>query len=198
MGVISSSRPGLGLAARLGFPGRDCDIQLRRELVAGETRSGSLRRAFRAGAAGSAAIGPHLYGCRCAGLCRLVGGERLLRSSLPVVARSTLGAGLGAVFIALCMTLVWQTFRYNTFAAPQIRIQKDRGQRVITDGPYRIVRHPMYASALLMFVGTPLLLGSGGACSLCQSASSASVFVRWARNECCAVSCLDTTTTPGR
>lgn len=67
---------------------------------------------------------------------------------------------LGAVLIALCMTLVWQTFRYNTFAAPQIRIQKDRGQRVITDGPYRIVRHPMYASALLMFVGTPLLLGS--------------------------------------
>jgi hypothetical protein len=46
---------------------------------------------------------------------------------------------LGAVLIALCMTLVWQTFRFNTFAAPQIRIQKDRGQRVITDGPYRIV-----------------------------------------------------------
>ncbi len=67
---------------------------------------------------------------------------------------------LGAVLIALCMILVWQTFRFNTFAAPQIRIQKDRGQRVITDGPYRIVRHPMYASALLMFVGTPLLLGS--------------------------------------
>ena len=67
---------------------------------------------------------------------------------------------LGAVLIAVCMTLVWRTFRFNTFAAPQIRIQKDRGQRVITDGPYRIVRHPMYASALLMFVGTPLLLGS--------------------------------------
>jgi protein-S-isoprenylcysteine O-methyltransferase Ste14 len=67
---------------------------------------------------------------------------------------------LGALLIALCMVLVWQTFRFNTFAAPQIRIQKDRKQRVISDGPYRIVRHPMYASALLMFVGTPLLLGS--------------------------------------
>jgi protein-S-isoprenylcysteine O-methyltransferase Ste14 len=67
---------------------------------------------------------------------------------------------LGALLIALCMILVWQTFRFNTFAAPQIRIQKDRKQRVISDGPYRIVRHPMYASALLMFVGTPLLLGS--------------------------------------
>jgi protein-S-isoprenylcysteine O-methyltransferase Ste14 len=67
---------------------------------------------------------------------------------------------LGAVSIALCMTLIWQTFRFNTFAAPQIRIQQNREHRVITDGPYRIVRHPMYASALLMFVGTPLLLGS--------------------------------------
>jgi protein-S-isoprenylcysteine O-methyltransferase Ste14 len=67
---------------------------------------------------------------------------------------------LGAVLIALCMIVVWQAFRFNTFAAPQIRVQSDRAQRVITDGPYRIVRHPMYAGALLMFVGTPLLLGS--------------------------------------
>jgi protein-S-isoprenylcysteine O-methyltransferase Ste14 len=68
--------------------------------------------------------------------------------------------GLGAVLIALCMVVVWQTFRFNTFAAPQIRLQMDRQQHVITDGPYRFVRHPMYAGALLMFVGTPLLLGS--------------------------------------
>src|SRR5271167_4114446 len=68
--------------------------------------------------------------------------------------------GLGAVLIALSMTVVWQTFHFNTFAAPQVRMQKEREQRVITDGPYRIVRHPMYAGALLFFVGTPLLLGS--------------------------------------
>lgn len=68
--------------------------------------------------------------------------------------------GLGAVLIALSMTVAWQTFRFNTFAAPQVRMQKEREQRVITDGPYRIVRHPMYAGALLFFVGTPLLLGS--------------------------------------
>ena len=66
----------------------------------------------------------------------------------------------GAVLIALCMFVVWQVFRFNTFAAPQIRVQSERQQRVITDGPYRIVRHPMYAAALLMFAGTPLLLGS--------------------------------------
>ena len=67
---------------------------------------------------------------------------------------------LGALLIALCMIVIKQTFRFNTFAAPQIRMQADRQQRVITGGPYRIVRHPMYAGALLMFVGTPLLLGS--------------------------------------
>lgn len=67
---------------------------------------------------------------------------------------------VGALLIALCMVVVWQTFRFNTFAAPQIRVQSERKQRVISDGPYRIVRHPMYAGALLMFVGTPLLLGS--------------------------------------
>lgn len=66
----------------------------------------------------------------------------------------------GALLIALCMVLVWQVFRYNSFAAPQVRVQADRGQRVITDGPYRIVRHPMYAAAIFYFLGAPLLLGS--------------------------------------
>lgn len=67
---------------------------------------------------------------------------------------------VGAVLIAACMTLVCWVFRYNSFAAPQVRIQQDRGQHVITGGPYRFVRHPMYADALLYFIGAPLLLGS--------------------------------------
>jgi protein-S-isoprenylcysteine O-methyltransferase Ste14 len=67
---------------------------------------------------------------------------------------------LGAVLVALCMILVWQVFRYNSFAAPQVRIQSDRGQHVVTEGPYRVVRHPMYAAAVFYFVGAPLLLGS--------------------------------------
>ena len=45
---------------------------------------------------------------------------------------------LGAVLIALCMIVVWQTFRFNTFATPHVRVQIDRKQYVITDGPYRI------------------------------------------------------------
>jgi protein-S-isoprenylcysteine O-methyltransferase Ste14 len=87
-------------------------------------------------------------------VCALDGG-RFRWSSVPIWAQVT-----GALLIALCMIVVWQTFRYNSFAAPQIRVQTDRQQRVITDGPYRVVRHPMYAGALLMFVGTPLLLVS--------------------------------------
>jgi protein-S-isoprenylcysteine O-methyltransferase Ste14 len=76
-------------------------------------------------------------------------------SRVPLYAQA-----IGAVLIALCMIVVWQVYRFNSFAAPQVRVQIERQQRAITDGPYRIVRHPMYAGALLMFVGTPLLLGS--------------------------------------
>ena len=55
--------------------------------------------------------------------------------------------------------LVWLTFRENSFAAPVIKIQEERGQRVISTGPYRIVRHPMYAGGILYMIGIPLLLG---------------------------------------
>ncbi|HEX3641108.1 MAG TPA: isoprenylcysteine carboxylmethyltransferase family protein [Ktedonobacteraceae bacterium] len=41
-----------------------------------------------------------------------------------------------------------------------VRIQKDRGQTVVSTGPYHYVRHPMYAAALLLMFGTTLLLGS--------------------------------------
>lgn len=68
--------------------------------------------------------------------------------------------GLGAVLVAVCMILVWLVFRANSFAAPQVRIQTERGQVVVTTGPYRVVRHPMYAAAIVYFLGVPLLLGS--------------------------------------
>jgi protein-S-isoprenylcysteine O-methyltransferase Ste14 len=70
------------------------------------------------------------------------------------------GQVLGAALIALCMILCWQVFRFNSFAAPQVRMQPERAHRVITEGPYRIVRHPMYVGGMLFFLGMPLLLGS--------------------------------------
>ena len=48
----------------------------------------------------------------------------------------------------------------NPFFEPGVRIQKERAQQVITSGPYRVVRHPGYAAAIVMFVGIPLALAS--------------------------------------
>jgi protein-S-isoprenylcysteine O-methyltransferase Ste14 len=67
---------------------------------------------------------------------------------------------LGALAIVVAMYVFFLTVRANSFAAPVVKIQTERGHKVVSDGPYAIVRHPMYAGALLLFAGTPLLLGS--------------------------------------
>lgn len=81
--------------------------------------------------------------------------RRWTGASMPLVIK-ILG---GALLIASYASVIW-TFRTNSFAVPQVRVQKDRVQRVITDGPYALVRHPMYSGALLYFAGLPLLLGA--------------------------------------
>jgi protein-S-isoprenylcysteine O-methyltransferase Ste14 len=68
------------------------------------------------------------------------------------------GAGC-ALLVATLAFMVW-TMRANTFAAPVVKIQKERGQRVITTGPYAIVRHPLYFGALFYVTATSLVLGS--------------------------------------
>lgn len=50
--------------------------------------------------------------------------------------------------------------RANSFAAVTVRLQKERGQTVISTGPYAVVRHPMYAYAIFLLIGAPLVLGS--------------------------------------
>lgn len=60
----------------------------------------------------------------------------------------------------LCSFYIWYlTFRENPYLSSSVRIQ-DRGQIVVTTGPYRYARHPLYAGGILFFLGTPLLLGS--------------------------------------
>jgi protein-S-isoprenylcysteine O-methyltransferase Ste14 len=53
---------------------------------------------------------------------------------------------------------IFVVFRENSFASATIESVKD--QRVISTGPYAWVRHPMYATALVMLLGIPLALGS--------------------------------------
>src|SRR6185295_12312306 len=67
---------------------------------------------------------------------------------------------LGAALIVAAFIGWVGVLRANSFAAVTVRLQRERGQRVISSGPYAIVRHPMYAYALLLIIGAPLLLGS--------------------------------------
>ncbi len=48
----------------------------------------------------------------------------------------------------------------NQFFSSAVRIQADRGQYVISSGPYRFVRHPGYTGALFLLLGSGLALGS--------------------------------------
>jgi protein-S-isoprenylcysteine O-methyltransferase Ste14 len=67
---------------------------------------------------------------------------------------------MGTVLLILSIVMMFEALRENTFAAPVVKMQKERGQKVISTGMYGVVRHPMYAGALLLFVAGPLLLGS--------------------------------------
>jgi protein-S-isoprenylcysteine O-methyltransferase Ste14 len=64
----------------------------------------------------------------------------------------------GDAMIAIGFVIVFLTFRENTYTAGTIEIAED--QTVIDSGPYAVVRHPMYAGALIMITGIPLSLGS--------------------------------------
>ena len=67
---------------------------------------------------------------------------------------------LGAGVLLASFYIFYLTFRENTYLSPAVRIQTDRGQTVVSTGPYRHVRHPLYAGFNLFTVGTSLLLGS--------------------------------------
>jgi protein-S-isoprenylcysteine O-methyltransferase Ste14 len=67
---------------------------------------------------------------------------------------------LGATLLLLSSFLFFRSFTDNPFLSPLVRIQSNRKQQVVSSGVYGFVRHPMYLGAILMFLGTPLLLGS--------------------------------------
>ncbi len=67
---------------------------------------------------------------------------------------------LGGIALAAGFAVIAAVFRANSFAAPVVKIQSERGQRVIDSGPYALVRHPMYTGGILVFIAFPLMLGS--------------------------------------
>lgn len=67
---------------------------------------------------------------------------------------------LGALGLGLSFWIVSLAFRANNFLANVVRNQEERGQEIVQNGPYSVVRHPMYAGAIWMFPTGGMLLGS--------------------------------------
>lgn len=65
---------------------------------------------------------------------------------------------LSDILVALGFLFVYYAFRENTFASKAVHVMD--GQRVISSGPYRLVRHPMYLGAVVIILFTPLALDS--------------------------------------
>lgn len=65
---------------------------------------------------------------------------------------------VGDLLIIVSLWMVYRVFKENSFGSTTVEITT--GQRVITTGPYAIVRNPMYSSAAMYFIGLSLALGS--------------------------------------
>jgi protein-S-isoprenylcysteine O-methyltransferase Ste14 len=76
-------------------------------------------------------------------------------SAMPLSLRAA-----GAVLFVAGYAIVIRVLDENPFLAPVVKIQRERQHRVISTGPYAVVRHPMYAGMCLMVAGIGLFLGS--------------------------------------
>ena len=64
----------------------------------------------------------------------------------------------GDALVVIGWLAIFVVFRENSFTSATIELAPD--QKVISTGPYALVRHPMYAGALVMLLGIPIALGS--------------------------------------
>ena len=71
---------------------------------------------------------------------------------------------IGDALLVLSFIMFYFVFRVNSYGASNIRVEQN--QKVISTGPYALVRHPMYDGALVMVVGIALALGSWWALAL--------------------------------
>jgi protein-S-isoprenylcysteine O-methyltransferase Ste14 len=74
---------------------------------------------------------------------------------------STVPQGISLIadgLVALSLYFVFLVFKENTYTSATIEVADE--QKVISTGPYSLVRHPMYAGAFLLLLATPIALGS--------------------------------------
>ncbi len=67
---------------------------------------------------------------------------------------------LGLAAMAAGYALCFWAMRENRFFSSVIRIQTDRGQHVVSSGPYAVIRHPGYTAGILIIVASGIALGS--------------------------------------
>jgi len=65
---------------------------------------------------------------------------------------------IGDALLAGSFYIFYLVSKVNTYAASSVRVEE--GQKVISTGPYALVRHPMYLGAVVLVIGTPVALGS--------------------------------------
>lgn len=70
------------------------------------------------------------------------------------------GQWFGCALLLAALLFMFWTMRTNRFAAPVVKIQEERGQTLVTSGPYAMVRHPLYFGTLFFVAATSLMLGS--------------------------------------
>ena len=59
-----------------------------------------------------------------------------------------------------CFVLLWWIMRENTYLSQVVKVDKARGHKVITTGPYAVVRHPLYTVTIILLFAVPIALGS--------------------------------------
>jgi len=64
----------------------------------------------------------------------------------------------GDILVVLAFLIIFFVYKENTFTSATIEVYP--GQKVVSTGPYALVRHPMYLGALLLFIGMSPALGS--------------------------------------
>ena len=84
-----------------------------------------------------------------------------VRYEWAVLPEALIGVGV-LIFLPGFFLIEWALFTNSHFETT-VRIQADRNHRVVTGGPYRLVRHPGYVGASVMYLAAPLILGTSWA-----------------------------------